>query len=294
MKAEPLFYMTNTALFIDSKNAMYRAVYAIKSQQERAKFAGKPVNSSHSIVVLLRQITGWIREFKPTSVHLFYDAPRKSVWRRKLLETYKDRTNSSYIENISEELEKCIEISRELFQHLNVRQYYRENMEADDLIFAAASVRHPAKTVIVSTDSDMVQIPFMFNSCEVYNPAVGKIVEVPTTNPAITKALIGDKSDNIKGYHGIGPKKGEVILEDGKKLQDFFEFKGNTTFKQNLMLTDLMLNPKLLGNKMYALKASSSDISYDTKSILDIARKHGIHTIQSDFVDLIYPFEKLQ
>lgn len=286
--------MSDTALFIDSKNAMYRAVYAIKSQQERAKYSGKVVQPSHSIVVLLRQITGWIREFKPTSVHLFYDAPRASVWRRKILESYKDRSSSQYIEDISEDLEKCITISKELFQFLNVRQYFRESMEADDLIFAAAAIRHPARTVIISTDSDMVQIPYMFNSCEVYNPSLGKVVEVPDINPAISKALIGDKSDNIKGYHGIGPKKGEVILEDGKKLQDFFEFKGNSTFKQNLLLTDLMLNPKLLSNKLYALRESSSDIKYDTKAILEIAKSHQINSIQSDFVDLIYPFEKLK
>lgn len=286
--------MNDTALFIDSKNAMYRAVYAIKSQQERAKYSGKTITPSHSIVVLLRQITGWIREFKPSSVHLFYDAPRASVWRRKILESYKDRSSSQYIEDISQDLESCISISKELFKYLNVRQYFRENMEADDLIFAAASVRHPSKTIIVSTDSDMVQIPFMFNSCEVYNPSLGKIVEVPSINPAISKALIGDKSDNIKGYHGIGPKKGEVILEDGKKLQDFFGFKGNGTFKHNLLLTDLMLNPKLLSNKLYALKESSSDIAYDTKAILEIAKNHHINSIQSDFVDLIYPFEKLK
>lgn len=285
--------MEELALFVDSKNAMYRAIYAIKSQQERAKRGGKTITPSHSIVVLLRQITGWMREFKPTSVHLFFDAPRATVWRKKILETYKDRTDNQYIENISEDLKECIMISKELFQHLNVRMYSRDNMEADDLIFAAASLRHPAKTVIVSTDSDLTQIPFMFNSCQVYNPFESKIVEVPRINPAITKALIGDTSDNIKGYHGIGPKKGEVLLEDHKKLHDFFDFKGKEIFKRNLLLTDLTLNPKMLNNKMYVLREAASDIKYDKKAVLDVANKYNIHAIMSEFADLIYPFEKL-
>lgn len=286
--------MEDLALFIDSKNAMYRAIYAIKSQQERARLKGNTANTSHSVVALLKQITSWIREFKPTSVHLFYDAPRDSVWRRQISGTYKDRSNNTYVEDISKDLSECITISKELFQHLNVRQYSKSSMEADDLIFAAATMRHPKKTIIISTDSDMLQIPYLYNSCQVYNPSLDKIVEVPSMNPAITKALIGDKSDNIKGYHGIGPKKGEVILEDNTKLNDFFEFKGKSTFKTNLILTDLMLNPSLLNNKMYILKESGSKINYNKKSIIDLSNKYNIFAIQSQFSELIFPFEKLK
>jgi 5'-3' exonuclease len=286
--------MEDLALLVDSKNAMYRAIYAIKAQQERAKRGGKTIRPSHSVVVLLRQITGWMREFKPTSVHLFFDAPRDSVWRRSVLDTYKDRSKSQYVENISEDLKECITISRELFKYLNVRMYYKDKMEADDLIFAAAAIRHPRKSIVISTDSDMLQIPFMFNSCQVYNPSDAKMVDVPKINPAISKALIGDTSDNIAGYYGIGPKKGEVLLEDHKKLHDFFSFKGREIFKRNLLLTDLMLNPKLLANKMYVLREATNDVNFDKKNVIEIANKYNIHAILTEFADLIYPFEKIK
>jgi 5'-3' exonuclease len=277
------------ALFIDLRNAMYRAVYAIKSMQYR-----RVQRDSHSITVLLRQIVSWIRELKPTSVHAFYDAPRSTVWRREVSDVYKDRTKSGYVEDISKDLEICTIISKEIFSNLNVRQYYKNRMEADDLIFAASSVRHPKRTIIISTDSDMLQIPYMFNSCSVYDPKLAAIVEVPMVHPAISKSIIGDKSDNIKGYHGIGPKKGKLITEDASKLAEFLEYKGKDTFQKNMLLTDLMLNPKLMSNKFYVLNSMASEIKYDKDEIRSLIKKYKITGLLNDFVELIYPFEKLR
>ena len=145
------------SLLIDARNVLYRAVYAGKHDtRHEVKY--------HNFVILLRQIVSWIRRYNPDSVHVFWDAPRKSVWRRKALKTYKDRSKNQYLDDIGEDLAITTKIAGEFFKVMNVRQYSKKEMEADDLIYAAASVMHPSPTVVVSTDSDMVQIPFTFSS----------------------------------------------------------------------------------------------------------------------------------
>ena len=112
-------------------------------------------------------------------------------------------------------------MSKQFFKCMNVRQYGRKKMEADDMIYAAAVVMHPQEIVIVSTDSDLVQIPFAFNNCKVYNPSKDIEADVPDVNPAVQKALMGDKSDTVDGYRGIGPKKSKVLLESHSVFMPF-------------------------------------------------------------------------
>jgi 5'-3' exonuclease len=278
--------MTDTAMFVDVRNAMYRAVYAQKQNLAKRKSA------YHGVYYLLRFIVEWTEVIKPTSIHIFWDAPRSEVWRRKLYSEYKARPNSYYMD-ISKDLAEISVVAEELFQYLNFRQYSRKAMEADDLIYAAAAVRHPGRNVIVSTDSDLTQIPFYFNSCVIYNPQEKVFAETPARNPALEKAVIGDKSDNIKGYQGIGPKKGGVILESYGRLSEFCAERGWDSLRLNLLLTDLSLNPKLYNNKVYAMKVLGQDVAFDKSQIIEVIRKHKITGIETNFSELIYPFQSL-
>jgi 5'-3' exonuclease len=231
---------TGTHLLVDARNAIYRAIYAVRADRsDRVKY--------HYFVSLLRQMVHWMNRVRPTSVHIFWDAPRETVWRRAALATYKDRSNSNYVEGLAEDLAITTAVATDLFKVMGCRQYQKKQMEADDLLYAAVSVLHPHKTIIVSTDSDMIQIPYRFHSCSVFDPTKG-IVSVPYHNPAHLKALTGDVADSIHGYYGIGPKKGQALLESPEDLQEYLSMKGAKTYYLNLLLIDLSLCPRLLCN----------------------------------------------
>jgi 5'-3' exonuclease len=224
---------------------------------------------------------------------MFWDAPRETVWRRHALKTYKDRSSSQYVEGIAEDLALLTSTATEILDHMNVRQYYKKQMEADDLIYALSSVLHPHPSIIVSTDSDMLQIPHSFSSCRVYDPTKREELDPTDINPAVQKALTGDKADSIEGYRGIGPKTSAAMLADLPRLYQFLEEKGASTYRRNLLLIDLSLCPRLLANKLYVQKKLAEPVNFDKEAILELAKQHKISGLLTDFVVLAHPFLQL-
>lgn len=274
-------------LLIDAKNAIYRAVYAVKADTRHE-------NKYHYFVVLLRQITSWMNTLRPESVHVFWDVPRATVWRRKVLATYKDRENNPYIEDISEDLIATSMIAKEFFACMNVRQYERREMEADDMIYAAVSVLHPNNSVIVSTDSDMIQIPYTYSSCSVYHPKNAECVAVPAINPVWQKALMGDKGDNIPGYKGIGPKKSAIILTAAGEFERFLETVDRKIYYRNLLLIDLSANPRILDNKIYFQKHYQRPVTFDDTKIRELVATHRVNGMLAEYQNLVPQFRELK
>ena len=89
--------------------------------------------------------------------------------------------------------------------------YVVEGMEADDML-AIRATEIGDDSVIVTLDKDLNQVPGWH-----YNFV--KKEETYITEPQgllhfYTQFLTGDSVDNIKGVHGIGPKKALKLLED--------------------------------------------------------------------------------
>lgn len=277
-----------TALLVDAKNALYRSIYAVRANATR-----RPDIKKHYFTAVLEQMRGWLNNMRPSSVHIFWDAPRETVWRRTVLPTYKDREKSTYVVDISEDLAATSVVAKAFFEKMGVRQYERKTMEADDLIYTAVSVMHPAKTVIVSSDSDMLQMPYRFNSCSVFNPENHCISPVPTTHPVYLKSIKGDVGDNIKGYYGIGPVKGTAMVENKQEMYEYFKIKGKEIFKRNLVLIDLSLCPFLPSNTLYVHKKLAEPVQFVRDELSQMIITHKVHGLLQDFTDLVLPFKNL-
>lgn len=278
--------MNELHLLLDARNILYSSIYAVKADRRHdVKY--------HYFTVFLRQLNKWINIYRPTSVHIFWDAPRDTIWRRKALQTYKDRSNSQYVEDISEDLKTTSAIAQEFLSVMNVRQYSKKYMEADDLIYAITTVLHPHKSIIISSDSDMIQIPYFFSSSKQFDPGKNKEIDPPDINPVWQKSLVGDTSDCIDGYYGIGPKKSAALLNSYSALQDFLNIKGADVFYRNLLLIDLSLCPRLMHNKIYIQKKLSEPIKFCNKTINDLIMKHRVNGLLQEYKNLIPAFSKL-
>jgi len=275
------------ALLVDVRNALYRAVYAHRAEETRG---GHPV---HPFVIFMRLLNLWIRNYSPSSIHMFWDAPRSDVWRRKILTTYKDREKNPYVTDISDDLKKLTAVCEEMFKFMGVRQYQRKFMEADDLIYSAVSVLHPTKTVVISTDSDMIQIPYRYSSNILFEPRKEKEITVPVSNPVLVKALQGDKSDNIPGYRGIGPKKAVKLADDYKLLAEFLALNDKSIYNRNLLLIDLSMCPKILNNTIYVRRKLAEQVTFDRQTILSLAQDCKINGFLNEFNDLVFPLKNL-
>lgn len=274
-------------LLIDARNALYRSVYAHKAESQRSGEA------PHSFVFMLRLMNQWISKFKPTSIHIFWDETRSRVWRRKILKTYKARESNPYIQDISVELSELTDICYKFFALMNMRQFYKRNMEADDLIYSAVTVLHPVPSIIISTDSDMAQIPYRFSSCKLYEPKKGYIIETPTQHPVLMKVLQGDKSDHIDGYRGIGPKKAARLVDDPRELIRFLSENDQSIYNRNNLLIDLSLCPKLLNNTLYVRKKIAEQTKFDRETLLAECNELRLKGLLMEFNELIMPFSRL-
>lgn len=274
-------------LVIDARNALYRAIYAYKAELNRGN---KP---AHPFVIYLRLANNWIRLYNPESVYVFWDVPRHDVWRRKILTTYKARENNQYVVDISDDLKSLTDLCQEMFKHMNIRQFIKKHMEADDLIYTAVSVLHPNPTIVISTDSDMIQIPYRFSSCKLFEPKKQIEVTVPKFDPVLLKVLKGDKSDHIPGYRGIGPKKAMKLINDKQLLQEYIDTNDKLTYYRNLLLIDLSMCPKILNNTIYVRKKIAEKTIYDKAKLLELAQTCKIDGLLAEFNDLVIPYQKL-
>tara|TARA_B110000259_G_scaffold65666_1_gene77341 strand:- start:1174 stop:1881 length:708 start_codon:yes stop_codon:yes gene_type:complete len=94
------------------------------------------------------------------------------------------------------------------------------NEEADDLISKAAAELN-YNCVVASIDKDMLQLP-----CWHFNFVKGewsKVNEFEGIKFFYTQILTGDAADNIKGLHGIGPKKADKLLKDVTTEEDMWD-----------------------------------------------------------------------
>jgi len=153
--------------------------------------------------------------------------------------------------------------------------------EADDVIYQIVKLYHNKEDVlVVSEDSDMVQLITHFPSVKVYQPIKKQVISkdnfkevvgVPVETFIYHKAMMGDKTDNIKGVNGVGEitsqkylsqvdvkdvnnslysiasKANEKFQESkGKKgIRDAKLFRGWGTLARNLELVDLSREPFL-------------------------------------------------
>lgn len=277
------------ALLIDGKNTAYRAIFAGRGNEEFMK------NEYHPFVIWMRFVRMWIEKFKPSQIHVFWDCPKADVWRKKVLPEYKDnRDDNPHTAEISDMLKRLEVTALDILPHLNVRLYIRDGQEADDLIYTACRLVTPEKAIVVSSDSDMIQLPWYMPNISCYEPRLNKIVDKPELNPVMQKALIGDPTDNIDGYRGIGEVKSANLLRDPKAMIEFLGVRGDKIYKRNLALIDLSLNPHRISNELYVYKVMAADTVFDKDAIQKCIMAHKIKGLTQEYSRSILPFKNLK
>jgi len=294
--------MKTTHLLVDAKNMLYRAIYTARGDDWFKK------SEHHPITIVIHILTHYYEKFEAEQVHMFWDSPRTATWRRKLSPTYKDN-RSGHDEKIVNGLANLTEVCTMLFSKMGIRQYYRPMMEADDLIYAFCKINRIDPIIICSSDSDLKQISYNFDNVNIHHPTSRKKLDVepiPSVDPVTTKCLMGDKSDNIVGYHRVGKVTAKKLTDSVDILNEFFQsdkavvmeggvpaIVGIKRFLENLRLIDLSLCPELLENIEYVLQKQFKPVKYDLKAIGNLISKYKLRGVTADIPRYITPFKKL-
>jgi len=263
-------------LLVDARNSMYRAVFAGLSD---------PAGEDH-VLIFFRFLNSWVRRFRPRHVHLFWDTPKDGLWRRKILPTYKCGRNahSRYDrEQVTELLQRCSEACLSLAQHMNCLNYVRAGQEADDLVYAFCRQRGRDEAVIVSSDSDFRQLEFNLRGVQVYNPMQKGRLACVDLDPVEVKSFVGEKADNIPGYDGIGPKRAAKIIADYAHRLEFFDLRGDGTYRRNRALIDLSMCPYVLENVSYVSRVRARRPVFDGDAIRAFATRYRIRGLLAEY-----------
>ena len=216
--------VNNRVLIVDGLNLYLRAFAVNGALNEN----GVPVGG---LTGFLRSLAYAIREVNPTRVIVVYDGQGGSQRRRKIHPDYKANrkpgkriTRWDAFKNATEEKDAMkIQFSRliEYLDFLPINVISIDKIEADDTIAYIAHTLLDEDVTILSADQDFLQL--VDERITVWSPTKKKfytprMVEadygVPAHNFLMYKVLMGDKSDNIEGVKGLGPKKLPKIVPD--------------------------------------------------------------------------------
>ena len=187
----------------------------------RSFFALPPLTTSSgfptgAIYGFLRSILAVLKTEKPNYMAIAFDLPAPTQ-RKLAYSEYKSKRPPT-----PDPLKVQIHVIKELINLLGIKLLEMPGYEADDLIayLTQKAKKEGFKVKIYSPDKDVLQL-VEGNQVVVINPISeevfdeNKVIEkfgVPPQKLADYLALVGDKTDNIEGVKGVGPKTAINLL----------------------------------------------------------------------------------
>tara|TARA_B110000285_G_scaffold114731_1_gene130044 strand:- start:2765 stop:3814 length:1050 start_codon:yes stop_codon:yes gene_type:complete len=277
--------LNDRVLILDGLNQFIRCFGAVPALNDDGEHCG-------GVTGFLLSTAATIRKLKPTRVVIVFDGKGGSNRRKSVYKAYKEgRTGLTKINRLAgyEDLEDQQESMRNQFsriieylQVLPVSLTYIDYVEADDIIAYLANHYFKKEVTIFSSDKDFLQL--VNPRIQVWAPTKKKMYDealvreeygVIPQNLVYYRVMEGDKSDNITGVRGVGPKtilskmpflNGDVLDLDGfiSKIKTECDDKLSQKLLENM--TTIEMNYGLMQLKDPEI---SSSITSKVRGIMD-------------------------
>ena len=211
---EPL-HLNSRVLLIDSMNTFLRSFAVIPNINTQGNHVG-------GLIGFMKSLGYAIKLIQPTRVVLVFDGQGNITNRRNTYAEYKGNRKITRItrwksfDSLEEESASVAEQMMRLIEYLKtlpVNISIIDKIEADDTI-DYLSQKLKDDVIIYSADQDFLQL--VNDRVTVYSPIKKKFYKQKEVydeyglwpkNFITMKCLMGDKSDNLPGVKGLGPKK---------------------------------------------------------------------------------------
>lgn len=233
-------------LLIDGENILHQSFHKFEKLKSTD---GRP---SGAIFGFFKSLHMYIDRFNPTKVYITFDNGH-SEFRDKLNPNYKGHRKNISIdyESLQKQKAEIMKILRYLRINYIFDKHKLYNYEGDDfLAYLVLNKFNKDKVTIVSSDKDFNQL--ISKSVKIFNPRKEQYVREDNCkdlfdySPEETVdylSLVGDKSDDIEGYPGMGPKKTRTFLDRygsiNNYLKDHDDEKMKAVYEKNRQLIDL-------------------------------------------------------
>ena len=148
--------------------------------------------------------------YKVKRMVICFDGPHAKKRRRDLYPLYKEQRKQGDLRDI---VKGAVQLLQAILPYTPYPYACVDGLEADDVI-ASLCKSMKGKIVILSGDKDLYQL---VNDQIIQVDINGKEIILPNNSEQhlLEKILVGDKSDNIRGLEGIGPKKAQALMQQG-------------------------------------------------------------------------------
>jgi len=228
-------------LLLDGYNLIYRARHARMAMGEYS-----------TVFNFFRSIRPLVEKFNPDVCYFVLEGRPKR--RLEVSSDYKGQRVYHDDDNFNEQRRTIIRMINDYFPFVVARH---NDYECDDVINYLANTVHTDDNVtIISSDTDFIQS--INETTQVYSPIKKKFFDATEYDYVLWKALVGDKSDNIEGFRGIGDKTAVKILSSKDRFNEFMSVKENKEkFDKNcFMIRFHDMTPDLNGLELYVNESS--------------------------------------
>ncbi len=216
--------MENKIMILDGNSLLFRAFYAMPPLKTKK---GQFTNAVYGFLSMLYKL---LDTYSPEYICVAFD-PKKPTFRHEQYKEYKATRQKAPDELVSQ-----FQLIRDVLEVHNIKCVEIEGFEADDVAgtFASAAEEYGAKTYLVTSDKDYLQL--IDNNTRVIltkkgvtnteEMSIEKMNEEYGITPAQfvdLKALMGDSSDNIPGVGGVGEKTALKLIQEYKSLDNIYE-----------------------------------------------------------------------
>jgi 5'-3' exonuclease len=198
-----------TVLLLDLHNFSYRCRAGFTN--DGSAFTYKFIRNLHALIRIIKPTSlVMVKEGSPT--HRYELFPEYKGHRRVKKDDPEVEKKWREIMELKEQIDEAVNFCLKNFEITIIKH---PKCEADDLIanVARSLAKEGKSCVVASNDKDFAQLLFEDQTglIKVFNIGTKQYTEKPEQDPLVIKSLQGDKSDNIPGIPGYGPKKAEKL-----------------------------------------------------------------------------------
>ena len=210
-------------VLIDGHSLAFRAFHALP-----LSLTGPGGELTNAVFGFTSMLLNVLRDQQPEYVAVAFDVGR--TFRHEMYAEYK-----GHRERMPDELRTQIERIKQVVEALNIPIFTRDGFEADDVLgtLARQAEGEGVSSLIVTGDRDILQMVNeaisvltsgrQFSDTIIYTPeGVEERYGLRPDQLVDLKALVGDKSDNIPGVHGIGDKGATALLQKYGSLEAIY------------------------------------------------------------------------
>lgn len=242
--------MKKRLILLDGNSLFNRAFFALPPLMNKKGFY---TNAIYGFAIMTNNI---IENYKPDYMAVAFDL-KGPTFRHKEFVDYKAGRKG-----MPDELRMQVEPLKEMVDAMGIARAEFEGYEADDIIGTLSKFGEDEnlEVLIVTGDKDALQLASQNTTILITKKGISEVE--PYTDETVMerygltptefidlKALMGDKSDNIKGVAGIGEKTGIKLLQEYKSVEGIYEniesIKGATKTKLENDKESAFLSKKL-------------------------------------------------